>query len=57
LIGSQVQNYGIASNNANALNNLNSSNYWNQVQNTTNPFLTGLSVAMQGAATGARLAA
>lgn len=57
LIGSQVSNYGNYANSVNALNSLNSSNYWNQVQNTSNPFLTGLSVAMQGAATGARLAA
>jgi hypothetical protein len=54
LIGLAGNNYGQMSANANALNNLNQQNYMFGVQNTSNPFLTGLGVAGGLAGTAAR---
>lgn len=43
LIGQQISNFGQSSANANALNGLSNNQYQFGVNNTTNPFLTGLS--------------
>lgn len=51
LIGNQAQNFGTMADFTGGVNRLNSANHWNSVENTSNPFLNGLS-AFGGFASG-----